>query len=86
MARLAKLGVDLDNHRETADRRHHLIHPFFGRTASLVEGERESAVSRVMQPERAEFGPLALREFADLERDSGGKDQCNVNSSSGLCY
>jgi hypothetical protein len=29
---------------------------------------------------------LALREFAEVERGNGGRDQWDVNSSSGLCY
>jgi len=51
---------------------------FFGCAAGLY--------LRALQPKRSEIRPLALGEFEEIETDSEGKVQCDVNSSSGLCY
>jgi len=59
-------------------------HPLDELLASLKEKRR--VVLERQAPERAEFGALALREFAQVERGSGGKDQWEVNSPAGLCH
>ncbi|HEX9110192.1 MAG TPA: transaldolase family protein [Terriglobales bacterium] len=69
LARLAKLGIDLSTWGQSQRNCWPMASapsPFFARTADLVAAATQSGCLRVMQPERAEFGLLALR---DMRRD-----------------